>query len=166
MHIFTIAILIWGDSMLSPTLEKYLICMYKMLQEGSEMRISDIAKKMNQPLQKTIQALQRMHYQKQIIYSSYQPLKLTDEGKKMAEYLIAREELIGEFLKVLYIDKSFEQERDLLCQYLSNETLRQIEKFIMFSRQYPEVSERFGLFEKIVQENTILPKIISSEKKS
>lgn len=147
--------------MLSPTLEKYLICMYRMLQEESEMKISDIAKKMNQPLQKTIQALQRMHYQKQIIYSSYQPLKVTDEGKKMAEYLIAREELVSEFLKMLYIDRNFEQEKDLLCQYLSYESLGQIEKFIMFARQYPEVTERFGMFEKIVPQNTILPKLLN-----
>ena len=151
--------------MLSQSLEKYLVCMYKMLKDESEMKISDIAKRMNQPLQKTIQALQRMHYQKQVIYSSYQPLKLTDEGKKMAEYLIAREELVSEFMKVLYIEVNFEQEKDLLCQYLSHESLRQIEKFIMFSRQYPEISERFGLFCKVFSENTILPKVLNSEKK-
>ncbi len=151
--------------MLSSSLEKYIVCMYRMLETNTEIKISDIAKKMNQPLQKTIQALQRMHYQKQIIYSSYQPLKLTEDGKKMAEYLIARDKLIEEFLKCLHIDVNFEQEKEVMCQYLSHSSLVQIEKFVTFCNQYPEISERFSLYVKMMPENTMLPPIQNSDKK-
>ena len=123
--------------MLSSSLEKYLICLYNNLEQHSEFKISELAKEMNQPLQKTIQALQRMHYQKQIIYSTYQPLRMTEQGKKMAEYLIARDALIDEFLKLMHIEENAEAEREAMAQYLSHDSLMKIERFVLFNRQYP-----------------------------
>ena len=109
--------------MLSPSLEKYLICMYQMLETDKELKISDLTKQMNQPLQKTIQSLQRMHYQKHVVYSPYQPLKLTEQGKSMAQYLIARDALIDEFLSFLHIEKNFNTEKETMSQYLYYESL-------------------------------------------
>lgn len=150
--------------MLSSSLEKYLICIYEMLEEDKELKVSDLARKMNQPLQKTIQALQRMHYQKHIIYSTYQPLRMTDGGKKMAEYLIARDALIGEFLGILKIEKNLSAEKEAMAQYLSHESLEKIERFVMFNRKYPEISERFNLLLQIVPQDTLLPPIPRSGK--
>ena len=125
-------------AMLSSSLEKYLVCIYKHLEKSNELKISDLAREMNQPLQKTIQALQRMHYQKQIVYSTYQPLRMTEQGKKMAQYLIARDELISEFLKILHIDENAEAEKEAMAQYLSHDSLAKIERFVLFNRKYPE----------------------------
>lgn len=151
--------------MLSSSLEKYLICMYQMLEKDKELKISDLTKQMNQPLQKTIQALQRMHYQKHVIYSPYQPLKLTEQGKSMAEYLMARDALIDEFLGFLHIEKNFNTEKETMSQYLSYESLEQIEKFIIFNRQYPEIAERFSLLLKMAPRHTLLPPLPNVEKK-
>lgn len=143
--------------MLSSSLEKYLVAIYEMMETNKELKISELAKHMNQSLQKTIQALQRMHYQKQVIYSPYQPLKLTEEGKKMAEYLIARDALIDEFLSLLHIEKNAAAEREAMAQYLSYDSLEKIEKFVMFNRQYPEIAKRFELLLQIPPKNTLLP---------
>lgn len=151
--------------MLSPSLEKYLICMYQMLETDKELKISDLTKQMNQPLQKTIQSLQRMHYQKHVVYSPYQPLKLTEQGKSMAQYLIARDALIDEFLSFLHIEKNFNTEKETMSQYLSYESLEQIEKFIIFNRQYPEIAERFSLLLKMAPRHTLLPPLPNIEKK-
>lgn len=143
--------------MLSSSLEKYLIAIYEQLETNKELKISDLSKQMNQSLQKTIQALQRMHYQKQIIYSPYQPLRLTEEGKKMAEYLIARNMLIDEFLEILHFEKNLVAEKEAMAQYLSYDSLGKIEKFVIFNRQYPEIAKRFELLLQIPQKNTLLP---------
>lgn len=150
--------------MLSSSLEKYLICIYQHLENANELKVSELAREMNQPLQKTIQALQRMHYQKQIIYSTYQPLKMTEQGKKMAQYLIARNELIESFLELLHIDENRESEKEILAQYLSYDSLTKIERFILFNKQYPEISERFELLLKLSPEETILPPLPSNER--
>lgn len=150
--------------MLSSSLEKYLVCLYQHLESHNELKISELAKEMNQPLQKTIQALQRMHYQKQIIYSTYQPLKMTEQGKKMAEYLIARDALIEEFLKLMHIEENAEAEKEAMAQYLSYDSLTKIERFVVFNRQYPEIAERFGLLLQLSPEESLLPPLPSNEK--
>lgn len=150
--------------MLSSSLEKYLMCIYQMLEEDKELKISDLAKQMNQPLQKTIQALQRMHYQKHIIYSTYQPLRMTEQGRKMAEYLIARDALIDEFLGLLKIEKNAAAEKEAMAQYLSHDSLEKIERFVMFNRKYPEISERFDLLLQMMPQNTLLPPMPNNEK--
>ena len=139
--------------------------MYQMLESDKELKTSDLAKQMNQPLQKTIQALQRMHYQKQVVYSPYQPLKMTEQGKSTAEYLIARDALIDEFLSFLHIEKNFATEKEAMSQYLSYESLEQIEKFMIFNRQYPEIAERFAMLIKMTPKHTLLPPLPNMEKK-
>lgn len=150
--------------MLSSSLEKYLMCIHQMLQTEKEIKSTDIAKQMNQPLQKVIQALQRLHYQKHIVYSAYQPLKLTDKGKSMAEYLSAREALISEFLGLLHIDVGSGGEKDAMEQYLSYDSLEKIEKFVLFNRRYPEISARYALVLKMDQKNRLLPPLPQGEK--
>ncbi len=151
--------------MLSTSLEKCLMCMYHMQENEKELRSSELAKQMNQPLQKTIQALQRMHYQKLIVYSPYQPLKLTEEGKSMAEYLIARDALIDEFLGFLKIEKNFINEKEAMAQYLSYESLERIEKFVVLNRQYPEITQRFEMLLKMTPDHILLPPLPTAEKK-
>lgn len=150
--------------MLSSSLEKYLVGIYKMARTDKELKSTDIAKEINQPLQKTIQALQRMHYQKYIVYSPYQPLKLTEQGSKMAEYLIAREALVEEFLTLLQINENKELEKEAMQQYLSYESLEAIEKFVLFNRQYPEISQRYKLLMKKKLAAKLLPPIPESER--
>lgn len=150
--------------MLSSSLEKYLVGIYKMAVADKELKSTDISKEINQPLQKTIQALQRMHYQKYIMYSPYQPLKLTEQGKQMAEYLIARESLVEEFLSLLQIKENKELEKETMQQYLSYESLEAIERFVLFNRQYPEITQRYKLLLKRKTTLKLLPPIPENER--
>ena len=150
--------------MLSSSLEKYLVGMYKMALADKELKSTDVAKEINQPLQKTIQALQRMHYQKYITYSPYQPIKLTEQGTQMAKYLMAREALVEEFLTLLQINEHKELEKETMQQYLSYESLEAIEKFVLFNRQYPEISQRYNLLMKKKFVTKLLPPIPENER--
>ncbi|MEG0013259.1 MAG: metal-dependent transcriptional regulator [Cellulosilyticaceae bacterium] len=134
--------------MLSSSLEEYLITIYQMANKGEELKCNEVSKALNVPLKKTIQAIQRMHYQKYVVYSPYQPLTITDKGKETAKYLLSRNDLIDEFLDILQITENVETEASAMRQYLSHETLEGIEKFVLFIRQYPEVTNRYKLFMK------------------
>lgn len=134
--------------MLSYSLEEYLITIYQMAEKGEELKCNEVARVLNVPLKKTIQAIQRMHYQKYVVYSPYQPLSITDKGKEEAKYLISRNQLIDEFLGILQVTENVENEREAMRQYLSQDTLESIEKFVLFIRQYPEVLNRYKIYAK------------------
>ena len=77
----------------------------------------------------------------------------------MGKYLIARNQLIQEFLEVLNIEANIESELEAMKQYLSIDSLRIIEKFVLFIRKYPEVIQRYKLFSKKVTEQVLLPEL-------
>lgn len=133
--------------MLSSSLEKYLILIYEMSVKEEELKCSELAKSLNVPLKKVIQALQRMHFQKYITYIAYQPLVITEKGQQMARYLISRDALIEEFLALLQINVD-EEEKEAMKQYLSYEALTGIEQFVAFIRQYPEITNRYKIYTK------------------
>ena len=82
----------------------------------------------------------------------------------MAQYLIARDELINEFLKILHINENIEAEKEAMAQYLSHDSLVKIEQFVLFNRKYPEIAERFELLLQLKLEETLLPPLPSNEK--
>ncbi|WP_054738518.1 metal-dependent transcriptional regulator [Cellulosilyticum ruminicola] len=151
--------------MLSASLEKYLLCIYERINGDKELKSTEIAREMNQPLQKAVQALQRLHYQKYITYSAYQPLRLTDQGKQVAQYLMARNQLIDEFLNILHIEKNKETEKEAMQQYLSYDSLKTIEKFVIFNKQYPEIMQRYEMILKREPIVYLLPELPSSDKR-
>lgn len=150
--------------MLSSSLERYLICAYQLMEKQKEIKSSDLAKEMNQPLQKTIQALQRMHYQKYMIYSPYQSLKFTDKGKAVAEYLLARDRLLDQFLDILHMTYNKANEKEAMSQYLSYENLKVIEKFVLFNQAYPELEERYNMLLQMDVKNKLLPPLPYAER--
>lgn len=134
--------------MLSSSLEAYLLAMYQMTNEGIELKSSEITKVVNVPLKKTIQALQRLHYQKYVVYLPYQPLTITEKGMEAAKYLASRNNVIDEFLDILQVTENKDLEKEAMQQYLSRETLEAIERFVIFTKQYPEIVTRYRLFAK------------------
>lgn len=142
--------------MLSSSLEQYLIHIYEMTRQGTEIKSGELTSELNMPLKKTIQALQRMHYQKYIVYLAYQPITITDKGKEMARYLVSRNELIDEFLELLQITEHKQEESEAMKQYLSKESLECIDRFVCFVKQYPEITNRYKLYSKRKMRTKIL----------
>lgn len=149
--------------MLSTSLEKYLICIYQHLEKNEEIKISELAKEMKQTLKFTIQSLQRLHFQRFIVYSTYQPIKITETGKEMACYFLARNALIDEFFNFLHLAND-ESEKGAIAQYLSYDSLTKIEKFMIFVKKYPEIGERFDLLLHYPLDEHLLPTLPKNER--
>ena len=147
---------------LSSSLEQYLIHIYKLSEQGQEIKSGELSNQLNMPLKKTIQALQRMHYQKYITYLSYQPINITDKGKEMARYLISRDQLIDEFIDILQLTHN-EEEKEGMKQLLSYEALESIERFVCFVRQYPEIINRYKQYNKRKMRTKILDALPQEE---
>ena len=145
--------------MLSSSLEDYLEIICRKQLEKGEVKSLEIAQELKVPLSRVVQAIQRLHYQKFLVYSPYKPLEITEKGIQMGTFLTARNKLIKEFLEFLEIKENFESESVAMQQYLSVPSLEVIEKFILFTRQYPEVSQRYKQFSKKVPKEVLLPKL-------
>lgn len=145
--------------MLSSSLEDYLEIICTMQLEKGEVKSLEIAQDLKVPLSRVVQSIQRLHYQKYLVYSPYRPLEITEKGKQMGAYLTARNKLIKEFLEFLEIKENFDSELEAMKQYLSIPSLEVIEKFVLFTRQYPEVSQRYKQFSKKVPKEVLLPKL-------
>lgn len=145
--------------MLSSSLESYLEVIYRMEKQEKEIKALEIAQELNVPLSRVVQAIQRLHYQKYLTYSPYKPIEMAQKGIQMGEYLIARNKLIREFLGILDIGENLENELEAMKQYLSVDSLKTIEKFILFIRQYPEVTQRYKLFAKKAPKEVLLPEL-------
>ena len=147
------------NGMLSSSLEDYLEIICRMQLEKGEVKSLEIAQELKVPLSRVVQAIQRLHYQRFLIYSPYKPIELTPKGEQMGLYLTGRNNLIKEFLEFLEVEENFESELKAMQQYLSHPSLETIEKFVLFTRQYPEVSNRYKMFSKKVPTGALLPKL-------
>ncbi len=145
--------------MLSSSLEVFLEIICRKQLEKGEVKSLEIAQDLKVPLSRVVQAIQRLHYQKYLIYSPYKPLELTPKGEQMGKYLTARNKLVRDFLEFLEINENFESELEAMQQYLSVPSLQTIESFLLFTRQYPEVSQRYKMFLKKAPKEILLPKL-------
>lgn len=145
--------------MLSSSLQGYLEIIYKIEKAGQEIKVLEIAQELNVPLSRVVQAVQRLHYQKYLTYSPYKPIELTERGRETGNYLVARNNLLKEFLRILNIEDNLESELEIMKQYLSVSSLETIEKFVLFIRQYPEVTQRYNQFSKKLSKEILLPKL-------
>jgi len=145
--------------MISISLQAYLVEIYKMKEENIEISCLKIAKKMNIPIKKSIQAAQRLHYQNYIQYTTYQPIQITPRGEQMARYIISKNRLLYNFLDILQITQNIELEKESMQQCFSDSALNQIEQFVLFINQYPEITNYYKLFLNEQSKMSILEKI-------
>ncbi|OON94130.1 MAG: hypothetical protein ATN32_08440 [Candidatus Epulonipiscium fishelsonii] len=142
--------------MLSSTLEHYLLVIYMAKLNQEEITCRDIAKKLNQPIKQVMQAVQRLHYQKYIDYSTCQPIEINKNGIQFANYLITRDRIVEQFLTVLDITENYQLEKEALCQYLTQETLIKLEKFVLFTSSNPQFVREYKLFLQANKESILL----------
>ena len=70
-----------------------------------------------------------------------------------------------EFLDILHIEQNKETEKEAMQQYLSYESLKTIEKFVIFNKQYPEIGTRYEMILKREPIAYLLPEFPKGEKR-
>ncbi|ABO51225.1 iron dependent repressor [Desulforamulus reducens MI-1] len=123
--------------MLSPSLEDYLEEIYRISQSGETVRVTDIAACLNVSLPSVTRALQKLDESNHIMYRRYKDIILTEEGKKLGHFLVERNRIIREFLKLIGSKCDVAAEAEAMEHYLSMPTLKAIINFVNFSEKYP-----------------------------
>jgi len=119
------------QSVLSESLEDYLLNVFEIATEGKVVRINDIAKKSRVRLSSAFNAIKALAEKNMVIHEKYGYVMLTDYGIERAKILYERKKILLEFLTdVLHIPEEIAiKDAHKIEHDLSRETLEAIIKF-------------------------------------
>ncbi|WP_053956441.1 metal-dependent transcriptional regulator [Inediibacterium massiliense] len=138
--------------MLSPSLEDYLEEVYRLSLNNKEIRVLDVATKLNVSSPSVVKALRKLNKQGYIIYKRYEGIYLTEEGNKLGCLLVKRNTVLQEFLTVIYSKCNKEEEAEAMEHYLSSPTILAIENLVEFMNKNQEIQKDFIKFCKEKEE--------------
>ena len=116
---------------LTKSLEDYIEAIY-MINENGNVRLRDVAQKLEVKLPSANQALNKLSEEKLIHYEKYGNIKLTVKGEKTAKEVYKKHEALYKFLtEILGVDKKIAQKEACEMEHcLSTQTIKKLIKFL------------------------------------
>ena len=117
--------------MISKSLEEYLKNIYILKIQTGNIRVTDIAEKMNCSKASVNKAIKHLSENKLVNYEIYGTIELTETGESYAKKILEAYDIVYVFLKdVLNIDtENAKNEAEVLKQNISDETLNTLAKY-------------------------------------
>ena len=119
--------------MISKSLEEYLKTMYVLKKQNGEIRVTDIANKMNYTKPSVNKALNNLKSNNLIIYEPYGIIDFTSEGENLAKKIVAAFDIVYLFLtEVIGLKDNQEQimnEAKNIKSAISDETLNKLARY-------------------------------------
>lgn len=133
--------------MLSPSLEDYLEEVYRLSLHGQPIRVSSIAECLGVSLPSVVKGLKRLHEQGYIVYRPYQQIELLDKGRRCGRFLVERNKILREFVRIIGADCDVREEAEAMEHYFSPSTISAIEKLVSFLKNNPDILKSFKRFQ-------------------
>ena len=149
---------------LTSSQEEYLKTIYILSKTEKEIRVTDIAKKLEITKPSVNRAIKNLKDIKLLNYETYGEIQLTEEGEKIAQEILKREDVMKIFLsKILDIEeKQAETEAIAMKHAISRKTEEKLEQFINkvlnlgdLDCDYDETSEKCKNCVKITAKNRL-----------
>jgi len=137
-----------GMTMPTPSMEDYLEKIYQISQRKGYARVSDVAQALGLQLPSVTRMIQKMGDKDLVNYEKYGGIVLTDKGQELGQFLHDRHQVLELFLQLLGVEDQavIYQDVEGIEHHISTQTLRQIVKFIRFTKQHPEWMEAYRSF--------------------
>ena len=118
--------------MISSSLEEYLKCMYILKKQNGNIRVTDIAEKMNCTKPSVNKAINNLKEKGFINYESYGKIELTEDGENLAKKILEKYDIVYLFLKdVLELDEEeAEKEADKIKLSINDNTINKLAKYV------------------------------------
>lgn len=118
--------------MVSKSLEEYLKNMYILNKQNGDIRVTDIARKMNCTKPSVNKALNNLKDNNLIKYEIYGKIELTLEGENLARKVLEAYDIVFVFLKeVLELeDEEAEKEAEKIKNAVSDNTLNELARYV------------------------------------
>lgn len=118
--------------MISKSLEEYLKTMYVLDKQNGNIRVTDVANKMNCTKAGVNKAINNLKENKLVNYESYGKIELTAEGEALAKKILEAYDIVYIFLKeVLGLEEqSAELEAEKIKLAISDDTINKLAKYV------------------------------------
>lgn len=118
--------------MISKSLEEYIKTMYILKKQNGNVRVTDIANKMNCTKPSVNKALHNLKDNNLVNYESYGTIELTTNGEELAKKIIEAYDIVYLFLKdVLNLESEVaEQEAENIKSVISDDTINKLAKYV------------------------------------
>ena len=118
--------------MISKALEEYLKTMYVLKKQNGNIRVTDIANKMECTKPSVNKALNNLKEEKLINYETYGTIELTEDGENLAQKILETYDIVYVFLKdVLNLEeKEAESEAEKIKLAISDKTINKLAKYV------------------------------------
>ena len=118
--------------MISKSLEEYLKTMYILKKQNGNIRVTDVAQKMNCSKPSVNKALNNLKEAELVNYETYGTIELTKQGKDLAKKVIEAYDIVYLFLKdVLNVDEAHaEKEAEKIKTSITDDILNKLAKYV------------------------------------
>ena len=118
--------------MISKSSEEYLKTMYILKQQNGNVRVTDIAQKMNCTKPSVNKAIYNLKDEGLLNYESYGPIELTDSGENLAKKILEAYDIVYVFLKdVLNLEEDdAKKEAERIKLAITDKTINKLAKYV------------------------------------
>ena len=118
--------------MISKALEEYLKTMYVLKKQNGNIRVTDIANKMQCTKPSVNKALNNLKEEKLINYETYGAIELTEKGEDLAKKILEAYDIIYIFFKdVLNLEDDIaKKEAEKVKSSIDDETINKLAKYV------------------------------------
>ena len=132
------------NSKFTSRMEDYLEVISELIELKGFAIPMDISNYMNVSPPSVTKMLRRLDESKYIEYTKYQGLRLTSQGKNIANEIRKKHTDLLEFFEMLGIDSSIaNQDIEGIEHHLNPKTTKQLKKFILFLKSKPGLVSEF-----------------------
>lgn len=128
--------------MLSPSLEDYLEEIYRFSLTNDVVRVTDIAVCLDVTLPSVSSAIRKLSRDNYLAYRRYKEVVLTDKGKRLGRFLVERNRILQDFLRMIRSECDVSAEAEAMEHYLTLPTIRSIENLVNFMTVHPECYQK------------------------
>lgn len=118
--------------MVSKALEEYLKTMYVLKKQNGNIRVTDVANKMNCTKPSVNKALNNLKKNGMVNYESYGTIELTEEGENLAKKILEAYDIVYVFLKdVLNLkEEDAESEAEKIKSTITDDTINKLARYV------------------------------------
>jgi Mn-dependent DtxR family transcriptional regulator len=125
--------------MATPTMEDYLECIYKLMEQKGYARASDIAEALQVHPSSVTKMIQKLDKDQYLIYEKYRGLILTPNGRKIGKRLLMRHQLLEQLLHMIGVqEENIYRDVEGIEHHLSWDSITCIESLVEFFRREPQ----------------------------
>lgn len=116
--------------MISKALEEYLKNMYILKKQNGNIRVTDVANKMNCSKPSVNKAINNLKNNDLVNYESYGTIELTDKGEDLAKKILEAYDIVYLFLKDVLNIENAEIEAEKIKSVINDNTINKLAKYV------------------------------------